>query len=77
MTPSAARQQAERRARIQLIMMAVPDPFIAGMVFWLLGFDVHPHRIGYACVVTGCTLLLTTSSAWLAYNAHMRRARKL
>jgi hypothetical protein len=76
-TLSEARQQAERKARIQLIMMAVPDPFIAGIVFWVLGIDVHPHRIAYACVVTGCALLLAMSSAWLVYHQQMTRARKL
>jgi hypothetical protein len=77
MTKSPRRQQEERLARMLLWIMACPIPFLAAVLFWVLGLDVHPHRLVYAGVITGCMVVWAIASTWLVYWARMKTARKL
>jgi hypothetical protein len=77
MTKSPRRQQEERLARILLWVMAGLIPFLAALIFWMVGLDVHPHRLVYAGVITGCAVVWGVASTWLFYWARMKSARKM
>jgi hypothetical protein len=76
-TKSPERQQAERQARVMLTVMACATPVCAAVVFWAVGLDVHPHRVVYAGVITGCAVVWAIVVTWLSYYARMKGARKL
>jgi hypothetical protein len=67
----------KRLARMLLIVMACSIPIPAGVVFWGLGIDVHPHRLVFASIVTGCAVAWAIGSTGLVYYARMKGARKL
>jgi hypothetical protein len=77
MTQSPARHRAEREARMLLRVMAYPIPVLAGVLFWILGIAVHPHRIVFAGIITACMVVWAIASAWLVYYARMKAARRM
>jgi cation transporter-like permease len=77
MTKSPERQREERMARMLLIVMLALAPVLAAVLVWTFGFDVHPHRIGFACILTGCSLVVGLGFTWLTYYIRMTAARKL
>jgi hypothetical protein len=77
MTKSPRRQYEERLARMLLRIMTYPIPLGIAFLIWILGFDVHPHRIVFACIVAACWIVFAITGAWLVYWARMRTARKL
>jgi hypothetical protein len=77
MTKSPRRQYEERLARTLLWVMACPIPVLAGVVFWVVGLDVHPHRIVLAAIVTACAVVWGIAGTWFLYWARMKTARKL
>jgi hypothetical protein len=76
MTTSPKRRQLEREARMLLRIMTYPLPLGAAFLIWILGFDVHPHRIASACIITGILVVFEGGGAWLVYYARMTTAKK-
>jgi hypothetical protein len=64
-------------ARMLLRVMTYPIPLGVAFLIWILGFDVHPHRIVAACITTGIWLVFSVTGAWLVYWSRMKTARKL
>jgi hypothetical protein len=60
-----------------LRLMMYPIPFGVAFLIWILGIDVHPHRIVHACIVAGIVVVIDVTVAWLVYWARVKTARKL
>ena len=75
--PDAAQAAAVRNIR-RVVTMCVAVS--AGGTFFLLyefGFTVHPHRIGFACVLAAVYLVWSGAGLWLMHRGWMRRVRKM
>jgi Protein of unknown function (DUF3592) len=57
--------------RVQLACMAVG----AVAVVYVLGFGVHPHQVGYACVVAACYVIFTGIATFFMQKAWRAQAR--
>jgi hypothetical protein len=77
MTKSPRRQQEERLARMLLRLMTYPIPLGIAFLIWIVGFDVHPHRIVAACITAGIWVVFSAGGAWLVYTARMKSASKM
>jgi hypothetical protein len=71
------RQREERLTRLLLRLITDPIPLWVALLIWLLGIDVHPHRIGSDCIAAGIGVVVDLAGAWLVYRARMKTARKL
>jgi hypothetical protein len=60
-----------------LRLMTYPIPLGVVLLIWLLGIDVHPHRIGSACIAAGIWVVFEGGGAWAVYHSRMTAARKL
>jgi hypothetical protein len=61
--------------KVQLAGMAVGA---VGLVY-VLGFRVHPHQVGYACLIAACYIIFTGTATFFmqqAWRAQARRAAK-
>jgi hypothetical protein len=72
---ASSRAREERAVRITVAVMASAIPVYAGVFFWLLGLDVRPHRIGYACIVTGACVVFGIATTWFFYYIKMKEIR--
>jgi len=71
-TAASARAAKERNVRVILIAMTAPIPCGVAFLIWFLGFDVHPHRILYACIVAAVWVVFACLSASVFYWAGMK-----
>ena len=76
MTKSPERQREERMARMLLRLMTYPLPLGFAFLVWILGIDVHPHRVGFACIIAGPVVVIDIAAAWLVYHVHMQAASR-
>jgi len=74
--PSSAQAAAIRNIRLIVTICAVVS--VGGTVFLVyeLGFAIHPHRIGFACILAACYLVWSGAGLWLMHRGWMRRVRK-
>ena len=61
--------------RITAIVMIAEIPLGVAFFIWSFGFDVHPHRIVYACIVALAWVAFSVAVTWLVYWARMKGIR--
>lgn len=76
-TSSSGRARAERAARLLLAVGVVPIIPCAVVLVWLLGFDVRPHQLGFACMVAALFVVIMSASQWWLYRVRIKRASML
>jgi hypothetical protein len=58
--------------RVQLTCMALG----AVAVVYVLGFGVHPHQVGYACLIAACYVVFTGIATFFMQQAWRAQARR-
>ncbi len=65
---SSTRARQERANRIVLIGGLAGSVPAAALLIWLLGYNVHPHRVAFAWIVTAVVVVVNSAVQWLRYH---------
>ncbi|MBO0826051.1 MAG: hypothetical protein J2P27_19685 [Actinobacteria bacterium] len=72
-----SRPAQEVLARILLMAGLAPVLPLAGVLVWLLGYNVHPHQVVQAYIIAGAFIIAATGIQWILYHGRVKRIRAI
>jgi hypothetical protein len=75
--PGPATAAAIRHIRRIVTICAIVSVGGTAFLVYEFGFAIHPHRIGFACILAAGYLVWSGAGMWLMHRGWLRRVRKM